>query len=253
MVTVTTEAIVLRRTPFGETSQIAEFYTRSDGRLSLILKGVHRPRSRKGGGVDLLDRCSITFFSRNRSRSLATLSERKLISHHPQLRGRSDLLLAGQYLVELLQWLVPEGQIVPGLFDLAICYLEALDRSPAPGELPAVVFALEGGILRMTGFEPVLDRCVACDRQPQGHTLLRCSPERGGIVCSGCREGNEDTFELASSATEIITRLAGQDPRSMEGLTLPASIVSHVRRYYDRTFVQVLERRPRCLLLPFEN
>jgi DNA repair protein RecO len=214
---------------------------------------VHRPKSRKGGGVDLLDRCVITFTSRRRSRSLATLTERKMVSHNPRLRGRSDLMLAGQYLVELLRWLVPEAQIVPGMFELSARYLEALDAGPPPEALPAVVFALEGGILRMTGFEPVLDRCVLCDRRPEGHTLLRCSPERGGIVCSGCRSENEDTFEIATSATEIIARLAGQDPRNMQGLTLPTSIVGHVRRYYDRTFVQVLERRPRCLLLPFEN
>jgi DNA repair protein RecO (recombination protein O) len=253
MVTVTTEAIALRRTPFGETSQIAEFLTRSEGRISLILKGVHRPKSRKGGGVDLLDRCRLTFSSRRRSRSLATLSERRMVSHHPALRSRPDLLLAGQYLVELLRQLVPEGQRVPGLFELSWAYLEALEDDPLPAELPAVVFATEGGILRMTGFQPVLDRCVSCDRRPSGHKILRCSPERGGIVCSGCREEDDDTFELSAAGAEVIMRLAGQDPRKMEGVALPPMIVRDLRRFFDRTFVHVLERRPRCLLLPFEN
>lgn len=66
---VTTEAIVLRRTPFGESSQVAVFLSRAQGRVTLILKGVHRPRSRKGGGVDLLDRAQISWSSKASSAS----------------------------------------------------------------------------------------------------------------------------------------------------------------------------------------
>ena len=87
---VTTEAVVLRRTPFGETSQVAEFLTREHGRIALILKGVHRPRARKGGGVDLLDHCVLTYSVRRGSRALPQLTERRLLSHHPGLRLRQS-------------------------------------------------------------------------------------------------------------------------------------------------------------------
>jgi len=253
MGTVTTEALALRRTPFGETSQVAEFMTADAGRVSLILKGVHRERSRLGGPVDLLDHCRITWWERRGSRSLAPLRERRLIGHHPGMRRREDLLAAGLHLVELLGALAPEGQRMPALFDLAVAYLAALDTQPAPGAVPAVIFALEGGALRMAGLQPVLDRCVACDRRPSGHRVLRYDPGRGGIVCSTCRGSDDESLTLPAAAAGLIAELAGVDPRQASSLDIPPDLENHVRRFYYRTYLHVLERRPRCLVLPAER
>ena len=246
---VTTEALALRRTPFGETSQIAVFLTRSHGLIPLILKGVHRPRSRKGGGVDLLDHCLVTFSSRRGSRAMPQVYERRLLGHHPQLRRRSDLLVAGEYLVELLQGLVPEGQRLPRIFDLSLAYLAALEAAPTREALAPVVFALQGGILRLTGFELTLDRCVSCNRRPTLKHTLRCDPERGGIVCASCRVGRDHSFSLSAGAAQVIRQLAGSDPRGLSSISLPSDIDHQMRRYYDRVMTHVLERPPRCHVL----
>lgn len=245
----TTEAIALRRTPFGETSQIAEFLTKDRGRVSLILKGVHRPRTRKGGGVDLLDHCVITYFSRRGSRSLAQLAERRLLSHHPNMRRRTDLLLAGEYLVELLRALAPEGQRLLGIYHHALECLAALEADPAPDRLPAVLFALQGGILRLTGFELVLDRCVSCDRRPEGRRLLRCDPERGGIVCVTCRTGQDHSIALTTSAAQAILAFRTLTPRKAAEIQLPSDVELQMKRYYDRALLHVMERPVRCHVL----
>ena len=250
MGTVTTEALALRRTPFGESSQVAEFMTRDAGRIALILKGVHRERSRLGGPVDLLDHCRITWWERRGSRSLAPLRERRLMSHHAGMRRREDLLAAGLHLVELLQALAPEGQRLPALFDLAVAFLAALDAAPQAAGVPAAIFALDGGALKIAGLQPVLDRCVACDRRPSGHRLLRYDPGRGGIVCSTCRGTDDDSLSLPASAAQLIAELSDADPRQASSLAIPQDLENHVSRFYHRTLLQVLERQPRCLVLP---
>jgi DNA repair protein RecO (recombination protein O) len=252
MGTVITEALALRRTPFGETSQVAEFMTADHGRVSLILKGVHRGKSRMGGGVDLLDHCRLVYSARRGSRSLSPLRERTLLSHHPGMRGREDLLAAGMQLAELLLALAPEGQAMPALFRRAVAFLDALDRQPGRAAVAPLVFALQGGVLRMAGFEPVLDRCVSCDRRPSGHRVLRCDPLRGGIVCSACRQPDDETFPLSAAAAGLHETLAGTDPQHMPALSIPADVANDLRRFYWRTFVHVLERRPRCVPLPVE-
>jgi DNA repair protein RecO (recombination protein O) len=244
MATVSTDALALRRTPFGETSQIVEFLTRDHGRLSLILKGVHRERSQMGGSVDLLDHARVSYFARRGSRSMALLRERHAVRHHAGLRSREDLLAAGLWLVELLQSLAPEGQAVPAMFDLATAFLEALDARPSPAQLPLIVLALEAGLLRMTGFQPVLDRCVSCDKRPSGHKVLRCDLERGGIVCSACREPEDASFPLGAAAAQLVDELAVTDPREIRDV-LPTRIENDLRRFHDRTWTHVLERRPR--------
>jgi DNA repair protein RecO (recombination protein O) len=250
MGTVTTEALALRRTPFGETSQVAEFLTRDHGRVSLILKGVHRERSRIGGPVDLLDHARVTWFARRGSRSLGMLRERRVLDHHAGLRSREDLLAAGLWLVELLQSLAPEDQPVPALFDHAVASLAALDSRPSREAVPAIVFAMEAGLLRMTGFQPVLDRCVSCDRRPTGHKVLRCDLERGGIVCAACREPEDASFPVSAAAASRIEELSVADPREVRELHLPQEIENDVRRFTYRTWLHVLERRPRAAALP---
>jgi DNA repair protein RecO (recombination protein O) len=245
---VTTEALALRRTPFGETSQVAVFLTRSHGRIPLILKGVHRPRSRKGGGVDLLDHCRLTWASRKGSRAMAQLVERSVVDHHPTLRSRADLMAAGGCLVELLQGLLPEGQRLPRALDLALAFLAALETGPPPSAVAPAVFALQGGMLRLTGFEPILDRCVSCERRPEAHHLLRIDPGRGGIVCSGCRDGQDHSFALSAAAAAVVRGLSRRDPRSLSDVSLPAELEAQVRRCHERFLVHVLERPPRCRL-----
>ena len=53
-VPVETDALVLRRFDYSETSQIARLYTRSEGRLSVIAKGIKRPNRDLRGPLDLL-------------------------------------------------------------------------------------------------------------------------------------------------------------------------------------------------------
>src|SRR5438874_11947406 len=47
-----TEAIVLRSIRYGEADRILHLYTRGDGRLSAIAKGVRRSRSRFGARLE---------------------------------------------------------------------------------------------------------------------------------------------------------------------------------------------------------
>ncbi|MGQ0553442.1 MAG: DNA repair protein RecO [Planctomycetota bacterium] len=244
MGTVITEALALRRTPFGETSQVAEFLTRERGRLALILKGVHRPRARMGGGVDLLDHCQLVFVARRGSRSLAPLRERKILSHHPGLRSREDLLAGGLCVVELIPALAPEGQRQPALFDAAVALLAALDAQPPRACVPSLVYGWQAQMLRMAGFQPVLDRCVACERRPSGHRLLRCDPARGGIVCSACRESDDSSIPLSSAAAQRL--LAWGEHGATPGEELPARLEAQIRRFFECTWAQVLERRQRC-------
>ena len=48
-----TEAIVLRRTEFGEADRIVTFYTPEYGKLKAMAKGVRKPRSKLSGLVEL--------------------------------------------------------------------------------------------------------------------------------------------------------------------------------------------------------
>lgn len=58
-----TEAIILRRTNYGEADRVISFLTPERGKVSAIAKGVRKPKSKLAGGLELFAICDITLMS----------------------------------------------------------------------------------------------------------------------------------------------------------------------------------------------
>ena len=54
-----TEGVILSRRNFGESDRILTIFTRDHGKLTLLAKGVRRPKSRKGGHVEIANWCKL--------------------------------------------------------------------------------------------------------------------------------------------------------------------------------------------------
>ncbi|HEU5187094.1 MAG TPA: DNA repair protein RecO [Candidatus Saccharimonadales bacterium] len=57
---VRAEAIILRRTQYGEADRIVNLLTLQQGRVAAIAKGVRRPKSKLAGGLELFAVCDVT-------------------------------------------------------------------------------------------------------------------------------------------------------------------------------------------------
>jgi DNA repair protein RecO (recombination protein O) len=55
-----TEAIILRRTNYGEADRILSLLTPGRGKISAIAKGVRKPKSKLAGGLELFALCEVT-------------------------------------------------------------------------------------------------------------------------------------------------------------------------------------------------
>src|SRR5690348_14419421 len=72
-----TEAIILRRTNYGEADRILNVLTPDHGKISLIAKGVRRPKSKLAGGLELFAVCSITVLQGKSDMGVVTSSRIK--------------------------------------------------------------------------------------------------------------------------------------------------------------------------------
>lgn len=63
---LTTQAIVLKRTPYGEADKILTVLTPHYGKVSLIAKGVRKAKSKNAGGVELFTISDITYLETKR-------------------------------------------------------------------------------------------------------------------------------------------------------------------------------------------
>lgn len=122
----TTEAILLRRSRFGETSLVLVWLSPDHGKIRTAARGAGRSDSKLRGRVDLFYHAEIHFAPGRRS-DLHGLREVKLLETWDGLRGDYARLLAASYFAELSDLLSEPAHAAHGLFDLLKRALGHLD------------------------------------------------------------------------------------------------------------------------------
>jgi len=99
MQTIRTEAIILRRTNYGEADRILNLLTPEHGKISAIAKGVRKTKSKLAGGLELFATCDITVL-RGKS-DMGTISSARLIKFYGDILKDYDRMQLAYELVKL--------------------------------------------------------------------------------------------------------------------------------------------------------
>jgi DNA repair protein RecO (recombination protein O) len=120
-----TDAILIGRSRYGETSLIVHWCAPEAGLFRTIAKGALRPKSPLGQRLDLFVSAELRWV-RSRRSELHTLAE--VVWKNPRLGLRSSYgrVLAATYLVKLVERVVEPQAAVPGLYELLTKALDYL-------------------------------------------------------------------------------------------------------------------------------
>src|SRR5882672_5867582 len=127
-----TEAILLRKRKFSDTSLIVSWCTESFGCVQTMAKGARRPKSPFGGKLDLFFEAEISIV-RSRKSDLHTLTEVVLKNPFAGIRSKYLRMQTAAYFVELIEICTERDYREPELFALlrrAFGYLDANDPTP---------------------------------------------------------------------------------------------------------------------------
>jgi DNA repair protein RecO len=128
-----TDAILVGRTRFGESSLIVQWCAPEVGLFRTMAKGALRPKSPLGQRLDLFVTADLRWV-RSRRSDLHTLAEVTWKNPRLGLRSSYGRVLAATYLVKLVERVVEPEAAVPGLYDLltkALDYLAAKEPTMA--------------------------------------------------------------------------------------------------------------------------
>jgi DNA repair protein RecO (recombination protein O) len=159
-----TNAILLRKTRFSDTSLIVTWFTEHHGRLKTVVKGALRPKSKFAGVLDLFFECEIGF-ARSGKSEVHTL--REAVLHEPREHMRTDFprVALGSYFVELIEYATEPEQPAPELFDLLQRAFAHLDTTPASKR---AMLHFEKELVRFLGIEhPNLTSIISLGRAIQ--------------------------------------------------------------------------------------
>ncbi len=239
-----TEAIIVKRTDFGEADRLLTVYTPERGKLRLIAKGVRKPTSRKSGHVELFTHSR---FLVARGRNLDIVSQAETIHAFRPLR--EDLLRTthAYYVAELLDRFVEEAIENRPLYDLFLATLGWLCEAD---DLRLAARFFELRLLALVGYRPQLFRCLGCgqDIEPVVNVF---SPAEGGVLCPRCGQshvgrtaaGRPAARSISLNALKVLRFLQTRDYDTCARLRVGESLHDEVEGAMQRYIVYLLERR----------
>ncbi len=201
------EAVVLRHNDWGEADRLLSLYTREQGKLRTIAKGVRRMRSRKAGHLEPFTRVALLLA---RGRDFWIITQAETVDAYLPLG--EDLVRTGYaaYVIELLDRFTYEEGENRALYALLVDTLGRVTHEP---DAFLAVRYYEMRLFDLVGFRPNLFQCMQCGSVIKAQDQF-FSAERGGVLCPKC----------------------GSDPRTTEGIATATRPVSMQTLKFMRHF-----------------
>lgn len=187
------EAVVLHHHDWGEADRLLWLFTREQGKIRAVGKGVRKLRSRKAGHLEPFTRVSLQLAH---GRDMPIITQAETLEAYLPLR--ENLLLVGyaSYVVELLdRFTYEEGE------NQALYYLltETLARLANEADPVIAVRYYEIRLLDLLGFRPQLFQCAVCGNEIQAEDQY-FSAEVGGALCPTCGRGRPGAMPISMAA-----------------------------------------------------
>jgi DNA repair protein RecO (recombination protein O) len=233
--TYRTEAIVLRRSDFGEADRLLTLYTWEKGKVRAIAKGARKPQSRKTGHVELFMR---TRFLIATGRDLDIITQAELVEAYTGLRADLVRTTYAAYGVELFDRFTAEEDKNHTLYDLLA---QTLARLSAEEDILLVARYYELRLLALSGYRPQLFNCVRC-ADPIEEQDQFFSAELGGLLCPDCRPEDRRARPVSAGAVKVLRYLQTRPWATVRALRLRRAMHRELEGIMHFHLTYLLER-----------
>lgn len=188
---IKTEAVVLGKMNFSDTSIIATLFTVDYGRFNVIVKGARSPKSKYGRIVDPINHLLVVVYKKE-SREIQLLSSADLIDFFPSVKEDLNKLKYAYATIELIKNLLAEHEVNKKIFKGCVRILKRLNTGE---EFPEITFGrFFIFFLKESGYEIQIESCAVCGRKEFSDNLYY-SYEKG-LICGKCKKSAVDIYDI---------------------------------------------------------
>ena len=232
-----TQAFVLKKYKFRETSLIVHFYTREFGKIRAVAKGVRDLKSRKLSHFEAPVLLDVTIYSKP-NRELQLLSDSYILDFFDGIKSDLDLYLTTCYGLELIDSFTQDHLPSEVIFRLLLTYFSSLRQETN------LIFTTGflAKLLKTLGIFPNLLECCICHQKIKGDSFLNL--QQGGVLCS--KELSEGIHEwdrrIEQSDIHLMYELIKDTFQQLEKKPQDAKRVRNVREileFYINYFTQL--------------
>lgn len=216
------DAVVLRHSDWGEADRLLVLYSREQGKLRAIAKGLRKIQSRKAGHLEPFTRATIMLA---KGHDLWIVTQAEAIDLFQPLR--EDLQKMGQaaYVVELLdRFTYEEGQN----WQLYKLLTETLERLSAQSDDFVPIKYYEMRLLDLLGYRPMLFECAGCGEEISARDQY-FSADMGGVLCPKCAWRGQSSHPISLEALRFLRHFQRSDYKQ----ALRANPVTAIRQEID--------------------
>ena len=180
-----TEAINLKSYNLNDADKIIVMYSKDNGLIKGVAKGIKKPKSKLGARMDLLVANSLQLL---KGRSMDTILQAQTVNSFKKTKEDIDKIMYSSYISELVMNF-GEGTetISKDIYELLYKALDSVSSAESKKDALIAVVKFQLKILLFMGFCVELDTCLCCREQVLDENMY-FSSTMGGIVCEECNE-----------------------------------------------------------------
>jgi DNA repair protein RecO (recombination protein O) len=231
-----TPAVILKRMDLGEADRIVTLFSRDEGKIRAVAKGVRRSTSRSAGHLEPFTVSDVLFAV---GRELDVISQADTLESFREIRENLDLATHAYYLAEVVDLLTEDRSENRAVYDVL---LESLHHLARAADIRLVLVAFHVNLFDALGYRPELRECVTCrvSIQPDRNHF---SALLGGVVCPGCGPAEPTARAIGTSALKLLRFL--QITHGQRDVNVPPHVCREAEALLRDYAEHIVERRLR--------
>ncbi len=233
-----TEAVILKTFPLGDSDKIAVAYSRDYGKVRGVAQGAHRLRSPLAGRLEPFNWVEIVFFEKE-GKDLVSINKVELLRAFGSNLRDYRCFLQLNFLAELLIETTPDREPNDPLFRLLLLTMEEI-QTPGRSDLAQLYF--EVWHLKISGFFPSARFCSQCRLPMIGARAVCYLPDVQGFRCADC--SGRGAQPISAGSYQVLNQILGKSLKDVElppedGLDfsdLERVVEEMIRHNFDRSF-----------------
>ena len=180
-----TEAINLKSYNLNDADKIIVMYSKDNGLIKGVAKGIKKPKSKLGARMDLLVANTLQLL---KGRSMDTIVQAQTVNNFRKTREDIDKLMFSSYVSELVMNFGEGSEAASKeIYELLYKALNRIANANSKKDAFIAVIKFQLKLLLILGFCVELDTCLCCREQVLAEDMY-FSSTMGGIVCEECNE-----------------------------------------------------------------
>ncbi|MBN2332370.1 MAG: DNA repair protein RecO [Deltaproteobacteria bacterium] len=226
MPTISDQAFIIHKTPYGESDLLITLFTLGQGRITAIGKGAKRSRKRFSGRLELFSNIRFNGFAKP-NQTLVRLDECELLNPYRAIQHQQATFFAGCYFLEIVNRCCPEQQANRDIFILLHELFDFLN-TPANRNFACQIRLFELQIVALLGFAPSLHQCLDCGLAAPAQPFF--DPGAGGLLCNTCRHRHPGAFPISRGTIAILNKSLEVDRTLRKKLNFTPQVMEETAR-----------------------